>query len=103
MTLEDQKIVSIKLIKNRVALTYSCHMFVLFVLESCKETILLQTQMGGKGVCHDIKGTDGTLFAPGLDTDKSLWVFVPELCRSIWLDYDTDVTVMDIPAKRLRY
>ena len=81
---------------------YSHHMFVM-LLEACQETLLLQTKMGGKGVCHDIKGTDGTLFAPGLDTDKSLWVFVPELCRSIWLDYDTDVTVMDIPAKRFRY
>ena len=80
----------------------SHHMFVMLP-EACKETLLLQTKMGGKGVCHDIKGTDGTLFAPGLDTDKSLWVFVPELCRSIWLDYDTDVTVMDIPAKRFRY
>merc|ERR1712110_498062 len=30
------------------------------------------------------------------------WVFVPELCRSIWLDWHQDTTVMDIPVAQYR-
>jgi len=61
-----------------------------------------QTAAGINGVCHDIKGTDGTMFAPGMDKTKSLWVFVSELCRSIWLDFDSDQEVKGISAHRYR-
>jgi len=47
-------------------------------------------------------GTDGTIFPPGVDTEKDLWVFVPELCRSIWLQYTADTTVNGIPANQYR-
>lgn len=61
-----------------------------------------QTAAGINGVCHDMKGTDGTSFAPGIDKTKTLWVFVSELCRSIWLNYDSDQDVKGISAYRYR-
>ena len=48
---------------------------------------------GVYGICHDIYGTDGTMFPPFVEKDVRLWIFVGELCRSIWLDYDTDIEV----------
>merc|ERR1719495_371987 len=64
-----------------------------------------QTEMGGRGVCHDIMGTDGTMFAPGIDSDKKLWIFVSDLCRSIWPEYDKEDEgrqVMGIDVQRFR-
>lgn len=54
------------------------------------------------GICHDIKGTDGTQFPPGLDKDKRLWMFVSDLCRSIWVDFEEEVKVQGITAYRYR-
>ena len=54
------------------------------------------------GICHDIKGTDGSQFPPGLDKDKRLWMFVSDLCRSIWVDYETEVEVQGVKAYRYR-
>ena len=48
---------------------------------------------GVYGICHEIYGTDGTMFPPFVEKDVRLWIFVGELCRSIWLDYDTDIEV----------
>ena len=54
------------------------------------------------GICHDIKGTDGTQFPPGLDKDKRLWMFVSDLCRSIWVDFEQEVKVQGLKAYRYR-
>ena len=48
---------------------------------------------GVKGICHDIYGTDGTMFPPFVESGTTLWIFVAELCRSIWLEYTEDVEV----------
>ena len=48
---------------------------------------------GVKGICHDIYGTDGTMFPPFVESETTLWIFVAELCRSIWLEYTEDVEV----------
>ena len=57
---------------------------------------------GVPGVCHDIYGSDGTMFPPFAEKEESKWLFVSELCRSIWLDFDTEVEVEDIEAYRYR-
>ena len=54
------------------------------------------------GICHDIKGTDGTQFPPGIKTDQRLWMFVSDLCRSIWVDFEEEVGVQGIDAYRFR-
>ena len=54
------------------------------------------------GVCHDIKGTDGTQFPPGLKKDQHLWMFVADLCRSIWVDFTEEVEIKGIDAYRYR-
>ena len=48
---------------------------------------------GVKGICHDIYGTDGTMFPPFVESETTLWIFVAELCRSIWLEHTEDVEV----------
>ena len=45
------------------------------------------------GICHDIIGTDGTQYPPYIDKKITRWLFVPEMCRSIWLDYYQDAKV----------
>ena len=54
------------------------------------------------GICHDIKGTDGTQFPPGLKKEQRLWMFVGDLCRSIWVDFVEEVEVRGIDAYRYR-
>ena len=54
------------------------------------------------GVCHDIYGTDGAQYPPFVVKDETKWVFVSQLCRSIWLDFDEEVDVRGIEAYRYR-
>jgi len=61
-----------------------------------------QTKEGVTGVCHKIKGTDGTMFAPGVQKDNDLWIFVNDLCRSIWLSYTEETEVEGIATYRYR-
>ena len=42
------------------------------------------------------------MFAPGVKKDKKLWVFISDLCRSIWLEYDEETDVSGIDAFRFR-
>ena len=58
--------------------------------------------VGVQGVCHEIYGSDGTQFPPFVEKEESKWLFVSELCRSIWLDFDTEVEVEEIEAYRYR-
>ena len=50
------------------------------------------------GVCHDIVGTDGLAFSPGVTSEDTLWLFNDQLCRSIWLKYAEDVHIDGIKA-----
>ncbi|EDO37700.1 predicted protein, partial [Nematostella vectensis] len=43
-----------------------------------------------------INGTDGTQFSPGISTDDTLFVFVTQLCRSLFLTYDKSTTIHGI-------
>lgn len=45
-----------------------------------------------------INGTDGTQFAPGTSSLDTLYVFVTNLCRSLYLTYQTSVKVQGISA-----
>jgi len=53
---------------------------------------------GMPGVCHDIVGTDGLAFSPGVTETDKLWLFNDQLCRSIWLTYTEDVNIDGIKA-----
>ena len=46
-----------------------------------------------------INGSDGTQFPPGtIASDTRLYIFTTQLCRSLYLSYDSDVTVAGIEA-----
>ncbi|XP_040576245.1 lysosome membrane protein 2 [Lepeophtheirus salmonis] len=47
------------------------------------------------GSCHRIYGTDGTQFPPFLFNKKKfpLWMFVGELCRTIYVEFESEVEV----------
>eukprot|EP00095_Tigriopus_kingsejongensis_P004509 maker-scaffold427_size174323-snap-gene-0.42 protein:Tk04509 transcript:maker-scaffold427_size174323-snap-gene-0.42-mRNA-1 annotation:"hypothetical protein DAPPUDRAFT_326408" len=60
------------------------------------------TASGMGGICHDILGTDGTQFPAYIDKRVRRWLFVPEMCRSIWLDYVKDTKFLDIDAYEYR-
>ncbi|PIC40557.1 hypothetical protein B9Z55_011856 [Caenorhabditis nigoni] len=47
-----------------------------------------------------IRGTDGSLFHPFLRKDEKLWVYVSELCRSIWLEFKEEVEYRGLKAYR---
>ena len=53
---------------------------------------------GLTGVCHDIVGTDGLAFSPGVQKEDKLWLFNDQLCRSIWLTHEEDVNIDGIKA-----
>jgi len=58
------------------------------------------TASGQKGVCHDIIGTDGLAFSPGVSKTDTLWLFNDQLCRSIWLTYERDHDISGIKTLR---
>ncbi|KAK0141327.1 Lysosome membrane protein 2 [Merluccius polli] len=49
---------------------------------------------------NSINGTDGSAFHPLLSKDERLYVFTSDLCRSIFMEFEKDVTVKGIPAYR---
>lgn len=51
-------------------------------------------------VCDKIHGTDGVQYAPGVTKDQILRLFNPNLCRTIPLQYEKDVTVHGIKTLR---
>ena len=57
---------------------------------------------GVKGICREIYGNDGTQFPPFVEKEVTKWLFVSELCRSIWLEFDTEVDFNGIEAYRYR-
>ena len=54
------------------------------------------------GDCFDIRGTDGAQFAPFLDKERDLWIFSSDLCRSLYLSFDAETSVMGIDTLRYR-
>lgn len=45
-----------------------------------------------------LNGTDGSQFAPGTNPDDTLYVFVDQLCRSLYLTHDSKIEVQGIEA-----
>ncbi|GFQ79437.1 platelet glycoprotein 4, partial [Trichonephila clavata] len=50
--------------------------------------------------CNEIRGTDGVQYAPGVTQNHTLSLFNPNLCRTIPLEYEKDVTVHGIKTLR---
>lgn len=50
--------------------------------------------------CNMMNGTDGAQFPPPVTPRDVLYVYAPDLCRSISLEYSKDVTIEGIPALR---
>ncbi|XP_041666404.1 lysosome membrane protein 2-like isoform X2 [Cheilinus undulatus] len=49
---------------------------------------------------NTINGSDGSAFHPLLKKDERIYVFSPDLCRSIYMEFEKDVEVKGIPAYR---
>ncbi|CAB1351995.1 unnamed protein product, partial [Coregonus sp. 'balchen'] len=47
-----------------------------------------------------INGTDGSAFHPLLSKTERLYIFSPDLCRSIFMEFEKDVWVKGLPAYR---
>ncbi|XP_063745278.1 lysosome membrane protein 2-like isoform X2 [Eleginops maclovinus] len=49
---------------------------------------------------NSINGSDGSAFHPLLDKNERIYIFTPDLCRSIHMEFEKDVEVKGIPAYR---
>ncbi|XP_013196356.1 scavenger receptor class B member 1-like [Amyelois transitella] len=57
----------------------------------------------GSPECNSIEGSDGSIFPPSqLDRNRTLHVFMPNLCRRLPYIYDKDIEVDGIPLLRYR-
>lgn len=54
----------------------------------------------GSNYSNLIRGSDGSAFHPYLTREETLHIFTPDLCRSIYMNFDKDVEVKGIPAYR---
>jgi len=50
--------------------------------------------------CNMINGSDGSMFPPFMDRSATLRMYSTDLCRSIYLEYNTDTEVQGIPTYR---
>ncbi|CAM5139189.1 unnamed protein product [Natator depressus] len=50
--------------------------------------------------CNMINGTDGSAFHPLISTDETIYVFSSDFCRSLYITFDSFVSVSGIPAYR---
>ncbi|XP_059213940.1 lysosome membrane protein 2c [Centropristis striata] len=50
--------------------------------------------------CNMINGTNGASFHPVITKNESLYMFSSDLCRSLYAEYEGDVTVKGIPGYR---
>ncbi len=48
---------------------------------------------GLAGICKNIYGTDGTIFSNFVKKEARQWIYDPEMCRSFWIDFDTETEV----------
>ncbi|KAK2707125.1 hypothetical protein QYM36_014970 [Artemia franciscana] len=59
--------------------------------------------LDGQNSCNKINGTDGSIFGPftiGTDKTQRLYVFSTDLCRSLYLTYNSDITHFGIKTRR---
>lgn len=49
---------------------------------------------------NSINGSDGSAFHPLLNKNERIHIFTPDLCRSIYMEFEKDVEVKGIPAYR---
>ncbi|XP_044030621.1 lysosome membrane protein 2 isoform X2 [Siniperca chuatsi] len=49
---------------------------------------------------NSINGSDGSAFHPLLNKNERIYIFTPDLCRSIYMEFEKDVAVKGIPAYR---
>ncbi|XP_070706478.1 lysosome membrane protein 2-like isoform X2 [Pempheris klunzingeri] len=49
---------------------------------------------------NSINGSDGSAFHPLLSKEERIYIFTPDLCRSIYMEFEKDVEVKGIPAYR---
>lgn len=47
-----------------------------------------------------IRGTEGMLFPPFLKKSDKIYVFISQLCRSVWLEFDKELEYEGVPAYR---
>lgn len=53
-----------------------------------------------EGKCNEIRGTDGTIYAPFLRKTDDYWVFAPTLCRSLQVTYQQKAKYKGIQLSR---
>uniref|UniRef100_A0A3Q0SDW2 Scavenger receptor class B, member 2a n=1 Tax=Amphilophus citrinellus TaxID=61819 RepID=A0A3Q0SDW2_AMPCI len=49
---------------------------------------------------NSIVGSDGSAFHPLLNKNERIYIFTPDLCRTIYMEFEKDVEVKGIPAYR---
>ncbi|KAI9565812.1 hypothetical protein GHT06_009607 [Daphnia sinensis] len=50
--------------------------------------------------CDMINGTDGAIYPPVVDVNERIYIFVTDLCRSIYTTYERDIETMGINTHR---
>lgn len=50
------------------------------------------------GDCGHVQGSAGEFFPPNLSKNKTIWLFVPNICRAVPLDYVDTITVHNVTA-----
>lgn len=53
---------------------------------------------GVKGICRDVRGTDGSLFPPFMQEGAGIWLFNADLCRPVFMEFHDKVSVDGIHA-----
>ncbi|XP_054163071.1 platelet glycoprotein 4-like [Oppia nitens] len=52
--------------------------------------------------CNKLRGTDAELFKPFIDKDDVLYVYEPQICRTVYFKYWKESSVQDIDTYRFR-
>lgn len=50
--------------------------------------------------CKKLKGSTGEFFQPDISIDEPIHLFMPEMCRSISFDYETDVKLRGVNCRK---
>ncbi|KAK9398629.1 lysosome membrane protein 2 [Crotalus adamanteus] len=50
--------------------------------------------------CNMINGTDGGTFHPLINKDDTIYIFATDFCRSIYLNFEKELTILGIPTYR---